>query len=96
MYGPAKKVMRLWAHFLPRLVQGFSRASLETRWKMSPSSFAAIASFAAITVRARQEKKKDQICLHEAMAVIAVCAGLSSARQGNQFRFGWRCLRQLP
>ena len=42
MYGPTKKGMRLWAHFLPRLVQGFSRASLETRWKMSPSSFAAI------------------------------------------------------
>ena len=37
-----KEGMRLWAHFLPRLVQGFSRASLETRWKMSPSSFAAI------------------------------------------------------
>lgn len=42
MYGPAKKGMRLWAHFLLRLVQGFSRASLETRWKMSPISFAAI------------------------------------------------------
>jgi len=51
MYGPAKKGMRLWAHFLPRLVQGFSRASLETRWKMSPSSFA------ANETRAQEEKK---------------------------------------
>lgn len=57
MYGPAKKGMRLWAHFLPRLVQGFSRASLETRWKMSPSSF-----FAAITGRGQKKEYEMKNC----------------------------------
>lgn len=40
MYGPAKKGMRSFgAHFLPRLVQGFSRASLETWEKIAPPFF---------------------------------------------------------
>ena len=72
MYGPAKKGMRLWAHFLPRLVQGFSRASLETRWKMSPSSFAAITGRGQGDKETMNKSKRITIGLSMALSCLMI------------------------
>ena len=43
------------ARFLPRLVQGFSRASLETRERIAPSFFSR-----ATTVKGKKERRKKK------------------------------------
>lgn len=69
-YRPAKKEMRLWTHFLPRLVQGFPRASLETRWKMLPTSFA------AITGRAKGEEVAGKVSIAAQLDAMRIKSGL--------------------